>query len=160
MGTLVRMPPHEIRETTHDRGPICDSLLRALPLWFGIEEAIRQYVLDVERMTTLVAWENERLLAFLSLNDHNEWTSEIHVMAVHPSAHRRGLGRELLVAAEARLRAKGSRFLSVKTLSPSRPCAQYDQTRSFYFAMGFRPVEEFKTLWGEANPCLLMIKSL
>jgi len=26
--------------------------------------------------------------------------------------------------------------------------------------MGFRPVEEFKTLWGEAHPCLLMIKAL
>lgn len=27
-------------------------------------------------------------------------------------------------------------------------------------ALGFVPVEEFKTLWGEHNPCLLLIKSL
>jgi hypothetical protein len=26
--------------------------------------------------------------------------------------------------------------------------------------MGFRPLEEFPELWGDANPCLQMIKSL
>jgi hypothetical protein len=26
--------------------------------------------------------------------------------------------------------------------------------------MGFSPVEVFKTLWGEHNPCLLMIKNV
>ena len=50
--------------------------------------------------------------------------------------------------------------LQVKTLSESHPDAGYAKTRAFYRAMGFHPLEEFKTLWGEANPCLLMVKKL
>jgi ribosomal protein S18 acetylase RimI-like enzyme len=154
------MTKTEIKEVTQDRGQICNDLLRALPLWFGIEEAIRQYVLDVERMPTLVAYANERAVGFVSLNVHNEWTAEVHVMAIHPNFHRHGIGRDLIKTAEIYLRKSKHQFLSVKTLSPSRPNKEYEMTRKFYFAMGFRPVEEFKTLWGEANPCLLMIKAL
>ena len=29
-----------------------------------------------------------------------------------------------------------------------------------YHAVGFRPLEEFKKLWGEVNPCLFMVKVL
>jgi ribosomal protein S18 acetylase RimI-like enzyme len=150
----------EVKELTQGRGQICNDLLRALPLWFGIEEAIRQYALDVEQMPTFVAYERSRAIGFVSLNRHNEWTAEVHVMAIHPDFHRRGVGRDLIEAAESHLRKLNFQFLSVKTLSPSRPNKEYEMTRKFYFAMGFRPVEEFKTLWGEANPCLFMIKSL
>ena len=150
----------QILEATRNRGQICNELLRSLPLWFGIEEAIRKYVLDVESMPTLVAYATERPVGLVALNRHNEWTAEVHVMAVHPDFHRQGIGRDLIAAAENYLRALNYQFLSVKTLSPSRPNKEYEMTRSFYFAAGFRPVEEFKTLWGEVNPCLLMIKSL
>lgn len=50
--------------------------------------------------------------------------------------------------------------LSVKTLSESRPDEEYDRTRQFYLGIGFIPIEEFKTLWGEHNPCLLLIKEI
>ncbi len=43
-------------------------------------------------------------------------------------------------------------FLQVKTLSAKHPDAGYGRTRQFYLAMGFRPLQEFPTLWGEANP--------
>ena len=36
----------------------------------------------------------------------------------------------------------------------------YAQTRAFYLAMGFRPLEELRKLWDEANPCLIMVKRL
>ncbi|MCM2324779.1 MAG: GNAT family N-acetyltransferase [Oligoflexia bacterium] len=150
----------EVREVTEGRGAICDELFRALPKWFGIEGAIREYVSDVERMPTLVAYAGERAVGLVALNRHSEWTSEIHVMAVHPEFHRLGIGKRLVREAEAYLRRERTEFLSVKTLSPSRPNREYELTRRFYFAMGFRTVEEFKTLWGEANPCLLLIKSL
>lgn len=149
-----------IREIRENRGSICNHLLRALPLWFGIEEAIINYVQDVEQMPTLVAYEGERAIGFLSLHPHNEWTAEIHVMAVHPDFHRHGIGRKLVEAAEEYLRKRKFQFLSVKTLSPARVNKEYELTRHFYFAMGFRPVEEFKTLWGEANPCWLLVKAL
>lgn len=65
-----------------------------------------------------------------------------------------------MAAAEDHLRAAGVGFLQVKTLSPTHPDPFYARTRQFYQSMGFQPLEEFPTLWGEANPCLLMIKHL
>jgi len=150
----------EIKAVTQGRGRICNQLLRSLPLWFGIDAAIVKYVAEVETMPTFAAYDGERIAGFLSLNRHNGWTAEVHVMAVQRDLHRRGIGRGLLTAAEKYLKEFGYEFLSVKTLSPSSPNKEYELTRKFYSAVGFRPVEEFKTLWGPANPCLLMIKSL
>ena len=149
-----------VRNTTRDRGKICDELLRALPLWFGIESAIQRYVSDVEAMTTFVAYVDDRSIGLASLNHNNEYTAELHVIAVHPEFHRKGIGRLLVDTVVSHLKQLNYEFLSVKTLSPSRPNKEYEQTRKFYAAMGFRPVEEFKTLWGDAHPCLLMIKAL
>jgi ribosomal protein S18 acetylase RimI-like enzyme len=79
---------------------------------------------------------------------------------VYRQYHRYGVGRAMLLAAENYLRDLGVQYLQVKTLSDSHPDEGYAKTRAFYQAMGFHPLEEFKTLWGEANPCLLLIKQL
>ena len=149
-----------VRQIEDGRGEVCDELLRTLPLWFGIESAIQAYVKEVEEMPTFVAYEAGRAAGFVSLCLHNEYTAEIHVMAVRPEFPRKGIGRILLKEVEAYLKAGRYEFLSVKTLSPSRPNKEYELTRKFYLSNGFRPVEEFKTLWGEANPCLMMIKTV
>jgi hypothetical protein len=44
--------------------------------------------------------------------------------------------------------------------TPSVTDEHYARTRAFYQAMGFRPLEEFKQIWDEANPCGLMVKYL
>ena len=149
-----------ILEITQNRARICNDLLRSLPLWFGIESAIQEYVRDVETMPMWVAYDGKRPIGFVSLCLHNEYTGEIHVMAIHPDFHRQGIGRKLVVAVEDCLRNRKYEFLTVKTVSPSRSNPEYERTRQFYFSMGFRPVEEFKTLWGANNPCLMMIKGL
>lgn len=58
------------------------------------------------------------------------------------------------------LRAQKVEFLQAKTLSAKHPDVGYGRTRQFYLAVGFRPLEEFPDLWGEANPCLQLIKYL
>lgn len=58
------------------------------------------------------------------------------------------------------LSGDGVRYLTVKTLSSSNNDLFYAKTREFYRAMGFLPLEEFKTLWNEENPCLMLIKSI
>lgn len=142
------------------KSQICEKILRSLPNWFGIESAIQDYVADVQPMIFLVAYEKQQPIGFLALNKHNQYTAEIHVMAILPQFHRHGIGRKLVREAEQILQHDGFQFLSVKTLSESRPNKEYDQTRKFYLDIGFIPIEEFKTLWGEHNPCLLLIKAI
>jgi GNAT superfamily N-acetyltransferase len=77
---------------------------------------------------------------------HFPESAEIHLMAVDPTVHRRGIGRVLVEALEADLIADGVELLQVKTQGPSRPDASYDQTRQFYTRMGFRPLEEISEL--------------
>jgi ribosomal protein S18 acetylase RimI-like enzyme len=81
-------------------------------------------------------------------------------MGIRPEFRRQGLGHQLIAAIESDLRREGCKFLSVKTLSESRPSSEYAQTRKFYLKSGFTPLEEFKNLWGEHNPCLLLVKAL
>jgi GNAT superfamily N-acetyltransferase len=149
----------EIRDARPDEVAACEAVLRALPDWFGIEEAIREYVRDLPGLETIVAIEGNRLSGFLALKEHNPRAAEIHVMAVRPERHGRGVGRAMVEAAERRLRDRGVEFLQVKTLGPSREHEPYARTRRFYARMGFVPLEENR-LWGEGNPCLLLVKYL
>jgi ribosomal protein S18 acetylase RimI-like enzyme len=142
------------------KSSVCEPIIRALPEWFGIEEANLQYIKDIEVMPTFLASINDQVVGFLTFNQHNEYAAEIHIIGVHSDAHRRGIGRTLVARVEAHLRQQGIEYLQVKTLAPSHPDKNYAKTRAFYMAMGFRPLEEFKTLWDENNPCLLMVKSL
>lgn len=142
------------------QGAACAPILRGLPHWFGIEEATRQYIRDINSMPTLLAWTDGRLAGFLTINQHTPFAAEIHVMGILPDLHRQGIGRALVAHTEALLRHKGLEFLQVKTLSPAHPDRHYARTRRFYAAMGFRPLQEFRTLWGKENPCLQMVKRL
>jgi chloramphenicol 3-O-phosphotransferase/GNAT superfamily N-acetyltransferase len=139
---------------------ICVPILRALPEWFGVEEATQQYIRDIETMPTMLAEIDSQPVGFLTLKQHSPYAAEIHVMGVQPETHRQGVGKALLAQAENYLRQQGVAYLQVKTLSAAHPDAGYAKTRAFYQKMGFRPLEEFPTLWGEANPCLMMVKKL
>ena len=139
---------------------VCGPILRALPEWFGIEEATAQYIEAIEHMPTLIAEANQRTLGFLTIKHHNEYSAEIHVMAILPDYHREGIGRALVQQAEGVLRQEGIQFFQVKTVSSANRCKYYARTRQFYLSMGFRPLEEFPTLWGANNPCLQMVKWL
>jgi len=137
----------------------CERILRSLPDWFGIEAAIVEYVRNLEVMETWLAETTDGPVGFLTLNDRSETASEIHVLGVIESQHRQGWGRRLVEHAEKTLRARKIEFLEVKTLAPTRESRPYERTRKFYLGMGFKPLEENR-LWGESNPCLVMIKHL
>lgn len=98
-------------------------------------------------------------VGFITVSRHFRASAEIYCMAVHPEHHRRGVGKALVRFVEGQLVREGARFLQVKTLGPSRPCAAYERTRRFYKSMAFVPLEEFKDLW-PGNPCLVLVKSL
>ncbi len=142
------------------QGAVCEAILCALPEWFGIEEATAQYARDVDDLPTFVAWVNGRAVGFMTVKQHFPQAAELYVLGVLPEMHRQGVGQALLSAVEAYLREQGVAYLQVKTLSASHPDPGYAKTRAFYEAVGFKPLEEFPMLWGEANPCLLMVKTL
>jgi GNAT superfamily N-acetyltransferase len=148
-----------IRPMFDGEGDKCEQILRSLPEWFGIEEAINGYRSDIEEMDTYVTEVSGKVVGFMTINVHNEYSAEIHVMAVSGEYHGHGLGRALVDHAEQLLRSRSMEYLEVKTLGPSRPNEHYERTRNFYFALGFRPLEE-NQLWGEVNPCLIMVKHL
>lgn len=139
---------------------MCRDILRKLPEWFGIESALENYAAETELYPTLGACDADgTLIGFITLRPDNEATNEIHVMAVHPSYHRRGIGRMLINAAIERSQQAGFRLLEVKTLGPSKPDPFYDRTRDFYLHMGFRPIKELIGVW-DGNPCLVMVRVL
>jgi ribosomal protein S18 acetylase RimI-like enzyme len=144
----------------HNQSSVCVPILRMLPDWFGIEAAILDYEREIEHLPTFLAKADGQVLGFLSLKQHNPFSTEIYVMAVKPDAHRGGIGRSLIETAEFYARKLGIEYMQVKTLGPSRPDEGYARTRAFYEAMGFRPLEEFKQIWDENNPCLIMVKQL
>jgi hypothetical protein len=65
----------------------------------------------------------------------------------------------MLEEAHVWLAARDIEYLQVKTLSPRHPDPGYAKTRSFYFAAGFRPLQEFPDLWEPDQPALQMIKT-
>jgi GNAT superfamily N-acetyltransferase len=150
----------EIKDPLLAQGAVCAPILAALPEWFGIPEAVEQYIGDIEGMPTLVARLDGKVVGFLSLKHHSPYAAEVHVMAVLAEYHRHGVGRALIQAAIQTLGSQSVEYLQVKTLSASHTDEGYARTRAFYLACGFRPLEEFPLLWDEANPCLQMVMCL
>jgi GNAT superfamily N-acetyltransferase len=142
------------------KASVCEPILRSLPGWFGIEEAIVHYSIEIDRLPTFLACDAGRVIGFLSLKQHNPFSAEVYVMGIRPEMHRSGIGRALISQAQEWLKGQGFEYLQVKTLGPSHGDPSYARTRAFYLAVGFRPLEEFRQIWNEQNPCLVMVQRL
>lgn len=138
----------------------CAAILAALPEWFGIAEANAEYVRRLPELETWVARRPDGIVGFIGLEEHFPESVENHVLAVHPSHRRRGIGWALLSHAERQLRNRGVEIFHVKTLGPSEEYLPNAETRAFYRAFGFRPLFETTALWGEENPALVLAKDL
>jgi ribosomal protein S18 acetylase RimI-like enzyme len=158
--------PVEIKQSFSIEGPLfgkgkaCEPLLRSLPEWFGIEEDIVQYALDIERLPTFMAVSAGEMVGFLTLKQHYPGSAEILVMGIRREVQRQGVGRALVRQAQDWLKNQGVEYLQVKTLGASHPDENYARTRAFYLAVGFQPLEEFSQIWDENNPCLILVKKL
>lgn len=140
-------------------------LLGLLPGWFGIESSNAAYVEAARKLTTYLAWPGSQLgegqpVGVLLATRHFPQSAEIHLLAVDPGLHRRGVGSALVRTLEADLITDGCELLEVKTLGPSRADAGYARTREFYLSIGFKPLEELRDLWDPGNPALIMVKML
>lgn len=150
----------KIRVQERGSGDVCRQVLATLPTWFGVPESVEDYVTKAEENPTVVATAEGEDVGILTLVVHTPYAAEVHVMGIRPEHHRHGIGSQMLECAETWLRGRDIEYLQVKTLSPRHPDPGYVKTRDFYFAVGFRPVEEFPDLWQPENPALQMIKTL
>jgi ribosomal protein S18 acetylase RimI-like enzyme len=142
------------------RAKECEAVLRTLPMWFGIEDALLMFVDDSTKMPTFALEDNQRVIGFLTLKEHFPTAWEIHCIAIAADARGKGLGSRLLAHAEAWLCGRGVEFLQVKTVAATSPSAEYALTRKFYEARGFTSLEIFPLLWHPRNPALQCIKRL
>lgn len=145
---------------TVQRASECEAVLRSLPMWFGIEESLRTYVRDSAAHPTFALEQDGRIVGFLTLREHFPMSWEVHCIAVAAECRNRGIGSQLLAHAESWLRDRGVRFLQVKTVAETSPSEEYAETRKFYAARGFLPLEVFPTLWDPRNPALQLVKTI
>ena len=150
----------DIKGPYFEKASVCAPILRALPEWFGIEESILQYLTEIDKQPTWLAYEAERVIGFISIKQHTPYAAELYVMGLLPGTQRKGIGRALVNQAQEWLIENGVEYLQVKCLGPSDNDENYAKTRAFYEATGFRALEEFKQIWDENNPCLIMVKRL
>jgi ribosomal protein S18 acetylase RimI-like enzyme len=155
---VVQTPSIEIRRNVRDANRV-EELLRALPGWFEIEEAILDFVEQSHSLPSYAATAKGEFAGIGLVKRHTHYAAEIYLMAVDPRWHRRGIGRALLAAIEKDLVAEGIEYLQVKTLGPSHASPEYELTRRFYEACGFRALEEIEGLW-PGNPFLILVKFL
>ena len=151
---------YQIKGPHKNIGEECEKVLRSLPDWFGIEDAIVEYRQEIDHLDTFYVESDSELIAFFSVKKHFNKSAELYVLAVGSGFHGQGIGYKIFQAVESHLRDEGFEFLQVKTVSDGNPDPFYKKTRKTYLRWGFTPLEVFPTLWDAHNPCLLLIKSI
>lgn len=146
-------------EDNEVKSEITLKVLRDLPEWFGIEEALLNYVEHVKSCYYAAYEIEENYVGFVALEE-NPVSYDMHVLGLLKSYHRKGIGKALVDHAEAYAKSQNKKYMTVKTVSADSPDLNYKKTRIFYEQMGYEHLEIFKTLWDEYNPCLYMIKTL
>lgn len=135
------------------------EIIGSLPEWFGLPEANQEYVDAARTKETWIVAKGARIVGAALLDHHFPHVTELYFMAVHRDHLGQGAGTALINTIEANALSRGVKLLEVKTLGASHPDEGYAKTRRFYEKVGFLPLEE-TDLWGDDNPCLIMIKSL
>lgn len=147
-------------QSANEKIEIATSILKSLPNWFGIPESTQTYINESSKLPFFSIFNGLEAVGFIAMKENNEYTTEIYVMGVHPNHHRQGLGRVLINKVVEWSKEKGFEFLQVKTLDGSHSDPYYAKTRKFYLSVGFKPLECIPELWGQDDPCLIMIQSL
>lgn len=141
------------------KSKITEEVLRDLPKWFGIEESTQEYIEDVKTLDFYSVC-NAELIGFMAIKEVYSEVANLHVLGIKKAYHKQGVGTMLYEYVEKNLINQGYKYVSVYTLSEKHSDLGYKKTRHFYEKVGFSPVFESATEWGEKNPFLLMIKKI
>lgn len=138
---------------------ITRQILEALTDWFEVTETREAYIQENGSRPFFAAFDEDRPIGFLCLNETGKDTAEIYDMGVLKEYHRHGVGKALFQKAKDAAGQAGYSFLQVKTVQMGK-YADYDETNRFYQALGFKEFEVFPLFWDEANPCQIYVMSL
>jgi GNAT superfamily N-acetyltransferase len=136
----------------------CDDIVRGLPGWFGDAGGIADCARAVRTQAGFVAVEDDDTVGFVTFEPRLGFDWEITWIAVRSDRRGCGIGTRLVEALLESL-PRDAAALLVKTLSDrdGDPGPEYSQTRAFYLARGFTPVEELD-IWGPSNPCQVLAR--
>ncbi|HBM75867.1 MAG TPA: GNAT family N-acetyltransferase [Clostridiaceae bacterium] len=147
-------------DSQDEKKAVCKSILCSLPDWFGIPEAIDEYVKKSSQMPFWALYDGNNAIGFIAVKKTSDTAAEIYVMGILEAYHRKGYGRRLFSLCYEWCKDNGLSFLQVKTLDKSHPDMHYENARKFYQAMGFKELECIPEIWGKECPCLIMIMSI
>jgi len=139
---------------------ITEEVLRDLPEWFGIEEAIVEYVHGVKNKTFFAAFDKNNPVGFYCIRQENDSVLDLYVLGIKRSHHRKGMGKSLQAHVEAYAKEKGYEYLMVLTLAKKAYDEAYLKTRKFYLDMGFIDFYENDEIFSKDDPCQIMMKKL
>ncbi len=158
-GVKAKMARTTIRKIEKQDIPACTRILRNLAQWFGIEQAILNYEQSLTDLDGYIAEIDSSVVGFVGLKRYGAYSIEINVIAVQPLVRHSGIGKALLEYVEAKATTPSTKLLHTKTIAPSSPDENYAETRLFWEAVGFSPMDELE-LWAEHNPCQVMVKPI
>ena len=143
-----------------ERAQVCEKILRSLPKWFAVESGIQYYINAVKEPNKkfLGVVQEGKTIGFAVYTEINNNTTEIDVMGILPEFQRFVYGSKLIGEIIAKCQTK---YLIVKTSDESpNDTDNYALTRNFYLKNGFERLLTLPEIWGEQDPCLIMIKVL
>ncbi|WP_311481644.1 GNAT family N-acetyltransferase [uncultured Anaerococcus sp.] len=141
-----------------EKASFVKKVLDDLPNWFEFEEAKVNYAEKSKIYDTYIISENNYDIGFLIVKETSKDAIEIYCLGILNESRSKGYGR-LLVDEVLNLYRKSHSFAQVKTLDEGLD-KYYDQTIGFYKSLGFLKLETIKEIWGDDNPCMIMVKSL
>ena len=104
------------------------------------------------------AFDGDRLIGYACAGPTpaTEGTFDLYWLAVDPASQGKGVGRMLVQAVEADLRARGARLLLVET--SSRP--DYESTRAFYTRCGYTEAARIRDFYAPADDRIMLTTRL
>jgi GNAT superfamily N-acetyltransferase len=122
----------------------CTRLAAELPKWFGRPEANAMYSHKITAHECYSVKSNGNLAGLIALDFRIAATCNVWWLAVSPQFHRQGVGRALIERALNEARGRRCSHMAVETVSSKAENLEYELTRRFYLALGFKPFVEFE----------------
>lgn len=123
---------------------LCRKIIADLPEYFGLPAANEHYIIGVRSQVNLAAKVDEDYVGLISISFPYPENANIYWMGILRKYHRAGIGKMLSTSAFHEAKKRGTKTISVETLSPQEADENYLKTYHFYQSLGFSPLFNLK----------------